>query len=90
MPRPYAYAHAYAGMPTPTPTVHNVAGSAGASTQDGTFTRANFSLVHANTYGYLRLDANASRLLVEFVRTNPHDGVPAGQVWDRVEIPPWH
>jgi len=40
-------------------------------------------------YGYLRLDANRTRLLVQFVRTNAHDGVPAGQVWDSVELLPW-
>lgn len=72
-------------------TVHMVVGSAGAHSQDGTFNRndTGFSLAHANTYGYVRANANASRLRVEFVRTNPHDGVKAGQVWDSVELLPW-
>ena len=72
-------------------TVHMVVGSAGARVQSGTFNRNNtkFSIKHANTYGYIRLDVNASRLRVEFVRTNAHDGIKAGQVWDSVELMPW-
>ena len=53
-----------------------------------------FSLKHVNAWGYARLDANASRLRVEFVRTNRHKDpsgkeVPPGQVWDSVELLPW-
>ena len=40
-------------------------------------------------WGYVRLDANASRLRVEFVRTDAHDDVAPGQVWDAVELLPW-
>ena len=96
-------------LPPGTPgTVHMCVGSAGASLERGGFSPAlgNFSLAHVNAWGYARLDANASRLRVEFVRTNAHregegegsDGplegglgrrVPAGQVWDQVEILPW-
>jgi acid phosphatase type 7 len=72
-------------------TTHMVVGSAGATVQSGSFNRnkTKFSLVHANTYGYIRLDANATRLKVEFVRTNSHDGIKAGQVWDSVNLLPW-
>jgi len=72
-------------------TVHMVVGSAGAKVQTGSFSRNNtkFSLKHANTYGYIRLDANVARLRVEFVRTNAHDGIQPGEVWDSVELPPW-
>ena len=73
-------------------TVHMVVGSAGAHLQDGNFNRGNntFSLVHANTFGYIRVDATPSRMLIDFVRTNAHDGVAPGQVWDSVELLPWH
>lgn len=72
-------------------TVHIVVGSAGASAEKGGFSPAlgNFSRAHVNDYGYLRVDANRTRLLVEFVRSNPHDGVAAGQVWDSVVLRPW-
>jgi hypothetical protein len=53
-------------------TVHMVVGSAGASLEKGPFdpSLGEFSLKHVNDWGYIRLDANASRLRVEFVRTN--------------------
>jgi len=72
-------------------TVHMVVGSAGAHVQSGTFNRNNtkFSLKHANTYGYIRLDVNVSRMKIEFVRTNAGGGVKDGQVWDSVELLPW-
>ena len=48
-----------------------VVGSAGASLEKGDFdpSLGNFSLKHVNDWGYIRLDANRSRLRVEFVRT---------------------
>lgn len=69
-------------------TVHIVAGSAGAHVERGGFSPrlGNFSVAHLNDYGHLRVDANRSRMRVEFVRTN---GLPAGQVWDAVEVLPW-
>ena len=77
-------------------TVHMVVGSAGASLEKGDFNSSlgEFSLKHVNAWGYARLDANASRLRVEFVRTNRHKEtsgkeVPPGQVWDAVELLPW-
>jgi len=72
-------------------TVHMVVGSAGAHVQSGTFNRNNtkFSIKHANTYGYIRLDVNVSRMKIEFVRTNAGGGVKDGEVWDSVELLPW-
>jgi len=77
-------------------TVHMVVGSAGASLERGEFNSSlgHFSVKHVNAWGYARLDANASRLKVEFVRTNAHKDdagreVPAGRVWDSVELLPW-
>jgi len=72
-------------------TVHLVVGSAGASLERGGFSPAlgHFSLKHVNDWGYLRLDANASRLRLEWVRTDAHDGAGPGQVWDSVELLPW-
>jgi hypothetical protein len=72
-------------------TVHIVAGSAGANAERGGFSPryGNFSLRHVNDYGYLRLDANRSRLLVQWVRTNGGDGVKPGEVWDSVTLLPW-
>ena len=73
-----------------------VVGSAGASLERGGFNASlgEFSLKHVNAWGYARLDANVSRLRVEFVRTNRHKDpsgkeVPPGQVWDSVELLPW-
>ena len=90
---------AYAGACVPPGeqgTVHMVVGSAGASLEKGGFDPryGNFSMRHVNDWGYARLDANASRMLIEFVRTNAHkdsDGrhVPPGQVWDAIELLPW-
>ena len=72
-------------------TVHIVAGSAGANAERGGFSPeyGNFSMRHLNDYGYLRIDANRSRMHVQFVRTNAHDGAKAGQVWDEVTLAPW-
>ena len=44
---------------------------------------------HVDDYGYIRLDANNSQIFVEFVRTNKHGSVGAGEVWDSVVIPRW-
>lgn len=72
-------------------TVHIVAGSAGATAERGNFSTAlgNFSIRHLDDYGYLRVDANRTRMLVQFVRTNKYDGGEAGTVWDEVELLPW-
>jgi len=55
-------------------TTHMVVGSAGATLEKGPFDPrlGNFSLKHANAFGYVRLHANASRMRIEFVRTNAH------------------
>ena len=72
-------------------TTHMVVGSAGATHEKGGFSPkfGNFSIKHLDDYGYIRVDANRTRLHVEFVRTNKHDDIPAGQVWDSVDILPW-
>lgn len=77
-------------------TTHLCVGSAGASLEKGGFNSSlgHFSLKHVNAWGYIRLDANASRMRIEFVRTNAYDDedghhVPPGQVWDHVEVLPW-
>jgi hypothetical protein len=72
-------------------TVHIVAGSAGALKEMGGFSPkfGSFSLRHLDDYGYLRVDANRSRLHVEWVRTNGRDGAKPGQVWDEVTLFPW-
>jgi len=56
-------------------TVHMCVGSAGASLERGGFDPrlGEWSLKHVNAWGYIRLEANATRLHVEFVRTNAHD-----------------
>ena len=64
-------------------TVHLTVGSAGASLEKGPFDPhlGNFSLRHVNDWGYVRLDANASRLKVQFVRTRAwQDGEGGGDV----------
>ena len=72
-------------------TTHMVVGSAGATREKGGFSPkfGNFSEKHLDDYGYIRVDANRTRLHVDFVRTNKHDHIPAGQVWDSVDILPW-
>ena len=72
-------------------TTHLVVGSAGATHEKGAFSPAlgNFSVKHVDDYGYVRVDANRTRMRIEFVRTNKHDGVAAGQVWDSVDVLPW-
>ena len=71
-------------------TTHLV-GSAGANKEKGGFSPkfGNYSVKHLDDYGYIRVDSNRTRMFVEFVRTNKHDNVPAGEVWDSVEILPW-
>lgn len=71
--------------------MHVTVGSAGASVEKGGFSPSlgNFSAAHVNDYGYLRLEANATVLHGEFVRVNPHDNLPAGQVWDQFNLFRW-
>ena len=72
-------------------TTHLCVGSAGANKEKGGFSPkfGNYSVKHLDDYGYIRVDSNSTRMFVEFVRTNKHDNVPAGEVWDSVEILPW-
>ncbi len=70
-------------------TVHLTVGSAGATHEKGGFKNKSWSVKHVDDYGYIRLDANSSQIFIEFVRTNKHGNVSAGQVWDSVIIPRW-
>ena len=70
-------------------TVHLTVGSAGATHEKGGFKNKSWSVKHVDDYGYIRLDANSSQIFIEFIRTNKHGNVSAGQVWDSVIIPRW-
>ena len=62
--------YGFAGTGTAPGTVHIVAGTAGATAERGNFSFAlgGFSVKHLDDYGYLRIDANRSRMRVQFVR----------------------
>eukprot|EP00729_Bicosta_minor_P004824 gene4824-10080_t len=72
-------------------TTHMVVGSAGATHERGNFSNklGNWSLKHVDDYGFIRVDANRSRLQVDFVRTNGQGNISHGQVWDSVNVLPW-
>ena len=53
------------------------------------FKNKSWSVKHVDDYGYIRLDANSSQIFIEFIRTNEHGNVSAGQVWDSVIITRW-
>jgi hypothetical protein len=72
-------------------TTHIVAGSAGASLEKGGFSPAlgNWSVKHINAWGYTRIDADRSRMKVEWIKVaQPLVGEPK-EVWDSFEILPW-
>lgn len=72
-------------------TTHMVVGSAGATHERGNFSNklGNWSLKHVDDYGFIRVDANRSRLQVDFVRTNGQGNISHVQVWDSVNVLPW-
>ena len=68
-----------------TGTVHMVVGTSGAGLESGGFSDSfgNFSLVHIEQWGYLRVFATAETLTTQFVLNDD------GGVYDEATIYPW-
>ena len=75
----------YQGNCVETGTVHVVVGSAGARKESSGFSPliGNWSVAHANEYGYVRLDSSYDTLDVEFVLNKN------GDVFDSFTVPKW-